>query len=127
MVHSDKPPASGAPGKTIQVSALPNKALPSGTLEALRALRTKARSSAGGTPSGAVLFAAAWCGYCRQARAYRCAAGVPFTEHDIDTASGRLAFVQADGTGGVPLLLFDGHRVLGFSKQAYGALVAQRR
>lgn len=87
---ADKPPASAGPSKTVNVSDVPNTALPAETPEALRAWR-------------------------------------PDAERDVDTASGRPAFVRADRTGGVPLPWFNGRRAPGHRREACGAPVAQRR
>jgi glutaredoxin len=66
-----------------------------------------------------VLYAAAWCGYCRQARAYLARAGIPYEDVDIDTPAGKAAFVAAGGGGGVPLLIVKGQPLRGYSELAY--------
>lgn len=67
------------------------------------------------------LFAADWCPYCRQARAYLAERRIGYVEYDIDTADGRAAFAQAGG-GGIPLIFYGDRRLRGFSAAAYDAL-----
>jgi glutaredoxin len=127
VTYADRPPADGTVTKTMRVEELPNTALPAKTVAELQQLQKSAAKSVAAPPAGVVLFAASWCGYCRMARSYLGQRGIPFQEVDIDTASGKMAFVQAGGVGGVPLLLANGRKLRGFSAQAYDALFAAVR
>ena len=128
VVYGDRPPAEGRIEKTMKFENLPSSALPaavSSYVEQLR--RMKASSITSTPPSGVVLYAAAWCGYCKNAKAYLASKGVAYQEIDIDTKNGMAAFAQAGGGGGVPLLFAGGQRVQGFSPAAYDALFANRK
>lgn len=66
-----------------------------------------------------VMFSAAWCGYCRQAKAYLAQHGVAYTDVDIDTPAGKIAFAKASSENGIPFLLKNGEGIRGYSKEAY--------
>jgi len=130
-VYSDKPPAEGRIEKTMKFENLPSSALPAASLSYVEQLRRFRASSPAKKPdsvvAGVVLYSAAWCGYCKKAKAYLVAKSIPYQEIDIDTNDGMRAFAQAGGGRGVPLLLADGQRVQGFSPAAYDALFAGRK
>ena len=77
--------------------------------------------------SGIVLFSAAWCGYCKKAKAYLAQKGISYREVDVETKDGILAYAQAGGKSGIPLLLANGQKVLGFSPAAYDALLTAHK
>jgi glutaredoxin len=126
VVYSDRPPAAGKVEKTFAVQDLPNTAIPEKALAELAALRKTAKPATVRT-TGVVLFSATWCGYCRQAKAFLAQRGVRYEEKDIDTPAGKLAFVQAGGAGGVPMLVANGTVVQGFSPSTYEALFPRVR
>jgi glutaredoxin len=105
---------------------LPTSSLPASTATQVDQLRKLAPPSPSSTPAnGIVLYSAAWCGYCKQAKAYLAAKGIPYQEFDVDTKTGLAAYAQASaGRKGVPLLIADGQRVQGFSRAAYDSLFA---
>lgn len=126
VVYSDRPPASGKVEKTLKVQDLPNTALPQKTLAELAALRKNVKP--GAVPmTGVVLFSASWCGYCRQAKAFLAQRGISYQEKDIDTPEGKLAYVQAGGGGGVPMLVANGAVTRGFSAETYESLFPRGR
>jgi glutaredoxin len=131
IAYSDRPPAGGRIEKTMKFDNLPGSALPASAasyVEQLRRMRASSTPSTPSTPtSGAVLYSATWCGYCKQAKAYLASKGIAYQEIDIDTKDGMAAFAQAGGGKGVPLLLAGGQRVQGFSPAAYDALFAERK
>jgi glutaredoxin len=73
-----------------------------------------------------VLFGAAWCGFCPQARAYLARSGIPYRYVDIDTPAGKQAFAAAGG-GGVPLLVAHGEQLRGFTELAYDYFFARHQ
>jgi glutaredoxin len=124
IVYSDHPPAEGRVLKTMRFENLPTSALPAAATEQLR--RQKAQSTAA-APGGIVLYTAAWCGYCKKAKAYLASKGIDYQEFDIDTEQGMISYAQAGGGKGIPLLLYGGQRIQGFSTAAYEALFASRK
>jgi glutaredoxin len=127
IVYSDRPPPDARLDKTIKLERPPSTALPASSLSYVERLRKAmaaapiASDKATGN-AGVVLYAAAWCGYCRQARAYLAAKGVAYREFDIDTPQGLAAYAQAGGGRGVPLLTAGEGRVQGYSVAAYDGL-----
>lgn len=127
VTYSDRPPAEGTIAKTLKLEDLPNSALPTKTLAELEQLE-KSGAKGGFVPTaGVTLFAASWCGYCRQARAYLSRKSIRYQEVDVDTPIGKQAFVRAGGVGGIPLLLANGQKLRGFSAEAYDAVFTAQR
>ena len=127
-VYSDRPDPRAQDTKTLTFENLPASPLSAQTLAYIEQLHKSSNERATAVPpSEAVLFSAAWCGYCKQAKAYLAARQVPYREFDIDTKEGLAAFARAGGKSGVPLLLVNGQRVSGFSAAAYGALFPPRK
>jgi glutaredoxin len=127
-VYSDRPPISGAARK-MTFENLPASQLSAETLAYIEELQ-KASATATAPPAArtgeVLLFAAAWCGYCRKAKAYLTARHIAYREVDVDTRVGKVAYAQAGGKNGIPLLLAKGQRVSGFSTGAYDALFPQQ-
>jgi glutaredoxin len=70
------------------------------------------------------IFTAAWCGYCKRAKAYLSARGIPFEEIDVETTErGRSEFAQIGGRG-VPVIFVGTQRMDGFDAQALGAMLS---
>lgn len=130
VVYSDRAPTSGHLEKTMKFADLPSSALPATTasyMEEFRRTHPAGEDAAAPSPSvnGVVLYSAAWCGYCRKAKAWLGAKGVAYQDVDIDTPSGMAAFAQATGGGGgIPVLVAKGRKVKGFSAGAYDAIFA---
>jgi glutaredoxin len=128
IVYGDRPPAEGRNEKTMKFESLPSSALPasaSSYVEQLR--RLQAASPVVTPPSGVVLYSAAWCGYCRGAKAYLASKGIAYQDIDVETKSGMAAFAQAGGRGSIPLLVAGGQRAQGFTPAAYDVFFANRK
>jgi len=126
IVYSDRPPAEGRLEKTMAFENLPSSPLPSAYVEQLRKMGSPPAPAAMPT-SGVVLYSAAWCGFCKKAKAYMAGKGIQYREFDVNTKDGMAAFARAGGGKGVPLLLVDGQRVQGFSLAAYDGLFTNRK
>jgi len=74
-----------------------------------------------------VLFAADWCAYCRQARAYLAEHRIRYAEYNVDTEEGQEAFAWAGGGKGIPFLIAGQKRLRGYSATSYDALFSSRK
>jgi glutaredoxin len=71
------------------------------------------------------IYTAAWCGYCKKAKAYLAAKKVPFDEVDVETSEpGRSEFAQLGGRG-VPVIVVGNRRMDGFDAATLDGLLAQ--
>jgi glutaredoxin len=123
--YGDKPPVDGRLEKTMTFQNLPASTLPPSYLARLKQFEAEA-AAAPPPPTGTVLYSAAWCGYCRKAKAYPAGHKLPFQEVDVDSAAGMAAFAQVGG-GGIPVLQARGQTLHGFSPAAYDALFASAK
>lgn len=119
--YTDRPPADGKAAKTLNFADLPATPLPDSVLRYREQLQKgmQNRLANAGKRGGVQLFSAAWCGYCRKAKSWLDGRGIAYTEIDIDTPDGGMAFAQAGSASGIPLLLAGEQRVQGFSAAAY--------
>ena len=70
-----------------------------------------------------ILYSAAWCGYCKRARAHLQRRAVPFEEQDVETSeAGRRAFRDLGGRG-VPILLVGRQRMDGYDAAGLDAML----
>ncbi len=74
-----------------------------------------------------IVYTTPTCGFCRQVKAYLSRRGVPFVERDV-SRDGRAAreMVELTRQQGVPVVVIDGHVVVGFDRPAIDQLLAQR-
>jgi glutaredoxin len=127
VVYSDKAPTTGHLEKTMKFADLPSSTLPSTTASYMEQFRrTHPNNTAPEVATignGVTLYSAAWCGYCKKAKAWLAAKGVAYQDVDVDSPSGMAAFAQATGgKGGIPVLMAKGQRVTGFSTAAYDTI-----
>ncbi len=66
-----------------------------------------------------VMFSASWCGYCKKARNYFRAKGIPFTEYDIEKSRSAAARHKKMDATGVPVILYGDKRMNGFSEAGF--------
>jgi glutaredoxin len=72
-----------------------------------------------------VLYATAWCGYCRQTRAFLEKNDIAYTEYDIEKSDlGRKQYRELEGRG-IPLMSVNGTIVRGYDPE--GILAALGR
>lgn len=130
VVYSDRPPADGKVEKIFAFSNMPATPLPESVTRYRQGLQKslQTRLSNPQKPGAGVrLFTAEWCGYCRKAKAYLAEKSISYQEYDIDTPDGKLAFAQAGSGGGIPLLLWQGQQLQGFSRAGYDALFGRSK
>jgi glutaredoxin len=131
ITYSDKPPADRARTNTLEFRNLPSSPLPAHVLRFREQLEKSAEgriNAARATrASDAVLFTASWCGHCKRAKTHLAAAQISYVEYDIENADGMRAFINAGGSGGVPLLVAGDRRIQGYSPPAYDRLTAAIR
>lgn len=67
-----------------------------------------------------VMYSTQWCGYCKKARRYFRAEGIPFTEKDIEASQqARAEYQKLGGTGGVPLIVQGRRTMQGFNARRF--------
>lgn len=62
-----------------------------------------------------VLYATAWCGYCKKTRSLLAEHGIPFVEYDIEKSSEGFAQYKALNGNGIPLLVVNGDVIRGYN------------
>ncbi len=127
IVYSDRAPTVGHLEKTMKFADLPSSALAASAASFMEQFRrthpTDSGAAAPASGSVATLYSAAWCGYCKKAKAWLAARGVAYQDIDVDTPSGMAALAQATGgNGGIPVLVAKGQKIKGFSTAAYDAI-----
>ena len=73
----------------------------------------------GGVKRDIVMYTTVWCPYCEKARQYLRAENIPFTEYDVETNAKGKRDYAALGASGVPIILIDGERMNGFSRERF--------
>jgi len=62
-----------------------------------------------------ILYATAWCGYCKKTRAFLAKNNIEYTEYDVEKSEEGHKQHQALGGGGVPVLDIRGTVIHGYS------------
>lgn len=115
-VYGDKPPEESK-AKELRIQSFDQ---PVEVRDWSKVLRAKSATAA--YSSGVTMFSTAWCGYCKQARAYFRSKGIPFTDIDVEKSDdGRRRYKELGGTG-VPVILVGSRMMQGFSADAFEAL-----
>lgn len=106
----DKPPTDQAVEKLdVQVNVISNEN------------RSNSQLSKSGKQS-VIMYGAAWCGVCKQAKQYFKKNNIPYKEYDIDKSSkGRRDYKKLNGNG-VPIILVGNQRMDGFTPRRFQAL-----
>lgn len=130
-VYSDRPPTTGEVEKTLNFADLPSTPLPESVIryrdelqKSMKARLAEAHKSLDANQP--TLLTASWCAYCRQAKAYLNGKKIAYREYDIDTADGMRMLAETGGRG-VPVLLWHGQKINGFSRAAYDTLFSASR
>jgi glutaredoxin len=77
------------------------------------------------TAEPVVLYATAWCAYCKVARAYFRKHGIDYVEHDVEkSAEAKAEFLRLGGKG-VPFVVYGRAAMNGFSESGFEALLAR--
>lgn len=66
-----------------------------------------------------IMYSATWCGYCKKARRYFVANQIPFVEYNVDKDRRAKRRYQKLGANGVPVILYKGKRMNGFSETGF--------
>jgi len=67
-----------------------------------------------------------WCHYCKQAKAYFDARGVPHTDYDIEKDSEAAAGKKPLGGNGVPFAVVDCQNIICYAPQAYDSALRKK-
>lgn len=82
---------------------------------------------AAASPAGAVvMYATSWCKYCAQARSYFTRKGIAYVEHDVEKSAAANAEFKRLGGRGVPLIVYGGDTMRGFSEPSFEAFIARK-
>jgi len=98
------------------------------TMTKQRAARARARTKAmaAAVPERrrdpVLFYTASWCGVCKQTRAYLKQRGIPYEERSIDDPEIRRELSDKIGAAWVPVIEYEGERVIGFRPEAIDAL-----
>jgi glutaredoxin len=78
--------------------------------------------------AAAEMYSTSWCGYCRKAREYFQARGIPLIEYDIEVdAAAAQRKRQIDSRPGVPLVVINGRLIHGYAPAKYEQALANQR
>lgn len=132
VIYSAIPPAGSRVEKTLNYIPGPSSPLPDYVLRFQEEMQRKVHqhnSTISSNGNAIQLFTASWCGYCRKARAFLTQKQIAYIEHDVETLAGMQALLQAgeEGRRGVPILVWRGQKLYGFSESNYEALFNERR
>ncbi len=70
-----------------------------------------------------ILYGADWCMWCHKAKDFFKANKVSFEEKDVDDPKFAQECMEKSGQGGIPVILIDGHVIVGFDEPQIRALL----
>jgi len=128
--YQDTPPPKGA-----EVQVVPESPAPPPTPVA------RAQVAPSATPAPALIdkpasrsvpkvemYVTSWCRYCKKAKSFFNARGIPYTAYDIEKDQAAAArMTKLNPGGGVPVTVIDGQVIRGFSESVYAAALQNRR
>lgn len=71
-----------------------------------------------------VMYSAAWCGVCKQAKAYFAKNKVQYTDYDVETSAAGKAFYAKMEKKTVPIFLIDGEIQKGFTTAIFDRILS---
>ena len=126
VTYTDRPGADSRVEKSLRIESGPSSPVPPPSSAYLEWLKSRPAPAAAAVSGEVVLYAADWCGYCRQARAYLAAKGIAYRNVDIDTEAGRYAFAASGGgKGGIPFIVRGKAQLRGFTAASYDVFFAR--
>ena len=73
------------------------------------------------------LYSTTWCGYCNKARAFFNSRGIEFKEYDVEKdKNAARRHRKLNRRGGVPVVVINGKKIIGFSKASYENALKKR-
>lgn len=94
-------------------------ATPSNAAQSITHSSSGASTKANARGKKVIMYSTSWCGYCKKARKYFVAKGIPFVEYDIEkNASAKRDYDALCGRG-VPVIVSGKKRMNGFSEKGF--------
>lgn len=120
-IYSDEPQANTRNQQVIEFNEAPATPLPDSVIQYRKNLEERIRNRKAETPpsDSPLLFTGTWCGYCRRAKNWLEMRRIAYREYDIDTEAGMSMLIQLGGSNSVPLLVWKGHQLRGYSAERY--------
>ena len=126
--YQDMPPPAGVRSKVVT----PTSAYRPDPENPVRVQRSTSSASAstvaGSTVPKVEIYVTSWCGYCKKAKKFFAARGIPFIAYDIekDRAAAQRKSKLSPGCG-VPVTVINGQVLRGFSAPAYSSALKSSR
>lgn len=120
-VHYTDSPPPGKKAKKLDLKINTFSAPP----EVSTVTNPPARTAAAGGTARVRMFTTTWCGYCKKARAYLQARGIPFEDIDVEASASGAAEYRALGGRGVPVILVGDQRMDGYSEGKMAGMLKQ--
>ncbi len=110
--YTDSPP----PGKKAQKLDLKINSIAGPPV--VSAFKDGAAGTSNRTAAKVKVYGAAWCGYCKRAKAYLQARGTPFEDIDVERSVQGKSEFRVLGGRGVPVILVGDQRMDGYRQEA---------